>query len=70
MVTEANIQNNKLFLSLVDTDTAHARLHEILQNMLHKTDEQVRSLMVKRTGLYGNNKDDLITSEKIREYGR
>ncbi|UCH80013.1 MAG: TIGR03960 family B12-binding radical SAM protein [Nitrospiraceae bacterium] len=70
MVTEANIQNNKLFLSLADTGTAHARLHEILQNMLHKTDEQVQSLIVKRTGLYGNNKDDLITSEKIREYGR
>ena len=70
MVTEANVENNKLFLSVIDTDTANARLYEILQEMLHKTPEEVQSMIIKRTGLYGNNKVDHVTSEKIREYGR
>ena len=70
MVIEANIENNKLFLGVTDTDTANARLYEILQEMLNKTPEEVQSMTIKRTGLYGNNKVDQLTSEKIREYGR
>jgi radical SAM family uncharacterized protein/radical SAM-linked protein len=70
MVTEANIQNNKLFLAVTDTDTANARLYEILQEMLHRTQEEVQSMSIKRTGLYSNNKVDHVSSEKIREYGR
>ena len=70
MVTEANIQNNKLFLAVSDTDSANVRLSEILQEMLQKTPEEVQSMTIKRTGLFGNNKVDHITSEKIREYGR
>ncbi len=70
MVTEANIQKNKLFLVVTDTDTANARLYEILQEMLHRTVEEVQAMTVKRTGLYGNNKVDHVSSEKIRQYGR
>ena len=70
MVTEANIKNNKLFLTVSDTDSANVRLSEILQEMLQKTPEEVQSMTVKRTGLYGNNKVDHLTSEKIKEYGR
>ncbi len=70
MVTKANIQNNKLLLEVIDTDTANTRLYEILQEMLHKTLEEVQSMRITRTGLYGNNKVDHVSSEKIREYGR
>ena len=70
MVTEAKVQNNKLFLAVSDTDSANVRLSEILQEMLQKTPEEVQSMTIKRTGLNGNNKVDNVTSEKIREYGR
>jgi radical SAM-linked protein len=70
MLIEANIENNKLFLAVSDTDSANVRLSEILQEMLRKTPEEVQSMTIKRTGLYGNNKVDHLTSEKIREYGR
>jgi hypothetical protein len=55
---------------VTDTDTANARLYEILQEMLHRTQEEVQSMSIKRTGLYSNNKVDHVSSEKIREYGR
>ena len=56
MVKTAEISDNRLLMTVSDTDTAKVRLFEILKGMLKKNDEDVRSLMVKRIALYGYNR--------------
>lgn len=56
MVEKAEIQDNRLHISLTDTDSVNVRLFEILKEMLQKTVEELQSAGIKRTGLYGYNK--------------
>lgn len=55
MVEKAEIQDNRLHVSLTDTDSVNVRLFEILKEMLQKTVEELQSAGIKRTGLYGYN---------------
>ena len=57
MIKKASISDNKLHLTVTDTDSAKARLFEIVKEMLKKSDEDVQSTSVKRIALYGYNKD-------------
>jgi radical SAM family uncharacterized protein/radical SAM-linked protein len=56
MVEEAEIHDDRLHLILNDTENGNVRLYEILKEMLQKPVEVVRSLPIKRVGLYGYNK--------------
>jgi radical SAM-linked protein len=58
MIKRASISDNKLLLTVSDTDTAKVRLFEILKEILQKNDEGVQSTIVKRTVLYGYNRDE------------
>jgi radical SAM family uncharacterized protein/radical SAM-linked protein len=57
MVKKASISDNKMLLTVSDTDTAKARLFEILKEMLKRNDEEVQSTRVKRIALYEYNRD-------------
>jgi hypothetical protein len=57
MIKKASISDNKMFLTVSDTDNAKARLFEILKEMLKRNDEDVQSTRVKRIALYGYNRD-------------
>ena len=57
MVKKAEIKGSTLHLLLSDTDTVKVRLYEILEAMFQKVREEVQSIPVKRTALYGYNKD-------------
>jgi len=57
MIKTALIADNRLLLTVSDTDTAKVRLFEILKGMLKKNDEDVHSIMVKRIALYGYNRN-------------
>jgi hypothetical protein len=57
MIKKASISDNKMFLNVADTDTAKARLFEILKEMLKKNDEDVQLTMVKRIALYEYNRE-------------
>ena len=56
MVELAEIQDNRLRLTLADTESAKVRLFEILKEMLQKTVDELQCAGIKRTGLYGYNK--------------
>jgi radical SAM family uncharacterized protein/radical SAM-linked protein len=56
MVEKAEVQDNRLLITLSDTESAKVRLFEILKEVLQKTVEELQSAGIKRTGLYGYNK--------------
>ncbi len=56
MVEKAEVQDNRLLITLADTESAKVRLFEILKEVLQKTVEELQSAGIKRTGLYGYNK--------------
>ena len=56
MVDKAEVQDNRLLLTLADTEGAKVRLFEILKEMLQKTVEELQSAGIKRSRLYGYNK--------------
>jgi radical SAM family uncharacterized protein/radical SAM-linked protein len=56
MVEKAEVLDNRLLISLADTEDAKVRLFEILKEVLQKTVEELQSAGIKRTGLYGYNK--------------
>jgi radical SAM-linked protein len=57
MVEKAEIKGSTLHLLLSDTDKVKVRLYEILEAMFQKVREEVQPIPVKRTALYGYNKD-------------
>ncbi len=52
VVEKAEIRGDTLRLVLVDTDGVKARLQEILREMLRADEEEIRSALIKRTGLW------------------
>lgn len=64
MVETAKVTGNTLKIMLADTDKANVRLFEILRELLKIPAEEVYSLEIKRTGLYGYNSDTQRVTEK------
>lgn len=64
MVIKAVIIDNKLFLTLADTDNIKVRLFEILSEMFQKSHEDLQSLRIKRIGLYGYNRCEQLEANK------
>ncbi len=60
MIKKTVIIDNKLFLTLADTDTIKVRLFEILSEMFQKSHEDLQSFRIKRIGLYGYNRCEQI----------
>lgn len=59
LVETACVKDNILHLVLADTDTAQARLSEILKEMLPESAGDIYCLKVRRTGLSGYNTSEL-----------
>ena len=55
IVEGAKINNRSLHLVLADTNTAKARLYEILKEMFQKPAEELQAMPIKRFFLYGYN---------------
>jgi len=55
MVENAEIKDGILHLTLRDRDKMKVRLYEILKEMVQKPLEEIRSISIKRTSLYGYN---------------
>ncbi|MBI5665226.1 MAG: TIGR03960 family B12-binding radical SAM protein [Nitrospirae bacterium] len=56
MVEKAELLDNRLLVTLADTEDAKVRLFEILKEMFQKTVDELQAAGIKRTGLYGYNK--------------
>jgi radical SAM-linked protein len=60
MVKKADIFNSTLRLTLTDSDSTKVRLYEILQKIFQKTKEEIQTMHIKRTRLYGYNNNKLV----------
>ncbi len=63
MVESARIEDGKLHILLSDTEKANVRLYEALEALLQMPLEEIYSLIIKRTGLYGYNSDKTVKTE-------
>ncbi len=64
MVEEIIIDGDTLRIMLANSEKANVRLLEVMKELLQMTDEEVSSLIIKRTGLYGYNSDKKLTPAK------
>jgi radical SAM-linked protein len=64
MVESARIEEGKLHIVLADTEKANVRLYEALEALLQIPLEEIYSLIIKRTGLYGYNSDKIVKTER------
>jgi radical SAM family uncharacterized protein/radical SAM-linked protein len=64
MVESARIEEGKLHIVLADTEKANVRLYEALEALLQMPLEKIYSLIIKRTGLYGYNSEEILKTER------
>ena len=70
MVTEARQEGSSLILLLQDVEDVKPRPHEILKELLGKSAEEIQTVPMKRTGLYGNNGVKLVEPITKDNHGR
>jgi radical SAM family uncharacterized protein/radical SAM-linked protein len=68
MVVQAEMSDGLLKFTLVDTDKAKARLHEILAEVLQMSVEEINSLLIKRVAVYGYNNSNRMEPIKESDY--
>jgi radical SAM family uncharacterized protein/radical SAM-linked protein len=57
MVKKAEIDGTVLYLTVTDSNTAKARLFEILREMFKKSDDEISAMNIKRIRLFGYNNE-------------
>jgi len=57
MVKKADIQGGSLHITITDSDNTKVRIFEVLREILNKPDEEISVMSIKRTRLYGYNKE-------------